>query len=927
MCGCPGLESFNEQKKNLFFGRQRLVDALLDKLKTNSLLAVIGSSGTGKSSVVLAGLLPYLKTGALPESENWHYYDRILPGSNPLKSLAQIICPSDANPNDWIPEAVAQFLQDSSYLTQVINRYSNSIPSVLVVDQFEEVFTLCQDKSVRKAFIDNLLGLVKSLALSYKVILTMRADFESQVVTLGDDFQTSYELAKVQVTYLGASELREAIEKPAELIGLKFEKGLITALVNDVLGEPSALPLLQFTLLKLWDSRERNRITWDAYKRLSGGREVGGAREALQRIAEEFYNRFINEDRDAVKRILLRMVRPREGSDFTSNRVTVPSLYRSGEDDTLTKRVLNKLIDADLVRLTKGASTAPDQVEVSHEALVRNWQRLADWLDQDRKAIRERLHLTEAVEQWLAKNKEVALLWRGNQLAEALKYDDLNIIETEFVSCSQEVEQTEIAEQQKQVEEKIRLDEKIKQKSKEFSIAVIFSIVILCLSALALYSAWDSKKSRSEAVASYNDAKKSEFLNIINSSQVFYSTHNPLQALVEAIRATKKWKEFTPEIQKDQEKTAIEQLQKIVKEAHEFGEYNLLVKHTKRVRSVSFSSSGEYIASGGYDGRIVIWNLTGKIEKEILLPKKEINSLSFGDNNQTVALGCTDGSVILWRWKTKELPKEILANKKDQGQILSVTYSPKGQFIASSSEYEYLNLWKSEEIKTKIEPYSSYQYGSKDKYNTKVLYSVAFSADEQTLALGFGNHQIWLTKVNSLDSQTPLKAQHTNKVHSVNFSLDGRFLASGGDDGVILLFNTKDYSSIIKAFIGHGSGVRSVSFSKDGKFIASGSDDGSVKLWETSPSHSEKEDRDPLPLHTFNGYGGVVYSVSYSPDGKYIVSGHGDGIVRIWKTDLPTSIQMSSNLDDLVEQGCYWVKDYLKTNPNVDEKDRQLCGD
>jgi len=320
------------------------------------------------------------------------------------------------------------------------------------------------------------------------VILMMRADFESQVVMLPEEFQQFYEEAKVQITYLGASELREAIEKPAELIGLKFEKGLVTALVKDVLVERAALPLLQFILLKLWNSRDRNRITWQAYKELSGGKEVGGAREALQQTAEDFYNNLAVEDRTAVKRILLRMVRPREGLDFTSNRVQVSSLYRSGEDNTLIKRVLDNLIDKDLVRLTKGATTEDDLVEVAHEALVRNWQRLVDWLNKERKAIREHLHLTEATEQW-AKNKETDLLWRGNQLEKALQYEDLNTIETEFVRYSQQVQKEEIDRQKNQQEKENRFQKKVTYG------AVLVTLVTICFAFIAMYYAVQAKKS------------------------------------------------------------------------------------------------------------------------------------------------------------------------------------------------------------------------------------------------------------------------------------------------------------------------------------------------------------------------------------------------------------------------------------------------
>ncbi|MBD2451491.1 hypothetical protein H6G76_31125 [Nostoc sp. FACHB-152] len=312
LCPYLGLEAFREEKSSLFYGRQRLLEKLVNHLKENRLLAVVGSSGSGKSSVVLGGLLPSLKAGVLSGSENWHYYSPIVPGVNPLENLARITQLRDINATDTPQQQAKRFQKDPNHLAKLSHEFGNR-PSVLIVDQFEEVFTLCRDDSVRKAFIDNLIGLIQLPGIRHTVILTMRTDFETQVARV-PIFKDLFEQAQVRVTALDVSELREAIEKPAELVGLKFEEGLVEALLKDVLGEPAALPLLQFTLLKLWDNRERNRVTWETYTRLGGGRQ------ALARSADEFYNQLIPEEQITVKRILLQMVRPTEGLEVTSNR-------------------------------------------------------------------------------------------------------------------------------------------------------------------------------------------------------------------------------------------------------------------------------------------------------------------------------------------------------------------------------------------------------------------------------------------------------------------------------------------------------------------------------------------------------------------------------------------------------------------------------
>src|SRR5262249_37903714 len=185
---------------------------------------------------------------------------------------------------------------------------------VVIVDQLEEVFTLTGDDRVRNAFVNNLSALAQAPNAHHLVILTMRTDFEGQVARL-PAFQPLFEQALVRVTPLNAGEIREAIEGPANLVGLKFEEGLVDALVADVLGEPAALPLLQITLLKLWEAREHNRVTWAAYRRLGGGRQ------ALASSADLFFRQLIPEEQVTARRLLLRLVQPGEGLEVTSNRV------------------------------------------------------------------------------------------------------------------------------------------------------------------------------------------------------------------------------------------------------------------------------------------------------------------------------------------------------------------------------------------------------------------------------------------------------------------------------------------------------------------------------------------------------------------------------------------------------------------------------
>jgi uncharacterized membrane protein len=405
LCPYLGLDAFVEGKQQYFFGRQGLLDKLVPMVNARSLVIVVGSSGSGKSSLVRAGLIPALKQDGFPETA-WQYLPPIVPGPHPLESLRAALAQVEGQQN-----------------------------LVVVIDQFEETFTLCLDEQERRAFVGALVGLIEDQKAANRLILTLRTDFESQMARLPE---LNQEANYFRVTPLNASELRDAIHGPASLIGLKFDDGLVDALLNDILGEPAALPLLQFTLLKLWENRARNRITWESYRRLGGGRL------ALARSADEFYNKqLLPEDQPAARQILMRLVRPGEGLEITSNRMQRQNLYSKTYARDRMDRVLEKFVKARLLRLTPGKTPEQDQVEVAHEALIRNWPTLVDLLDKERERLRERRLLTSAADQWQALGQDDSALLRGTILAEALKYDDLNELESLFVQKSQAAEQAE----------------------------------------------------------------------------------------------------------------------------------------------------------------------------------------------------------------------------------------------------------------------------------------------------------------------------------------------------------------------------------------------------------------------------------------------------------------------------------------------------
>ncbi len=466
LCPYVGLDSFDSDKHDYFFGRDTLIADMVARLQESRALMLVGPSGSGKSSAALAGLLPRLQANAIMDedapdrgSANWRYYPTMMPGANPLANMIRLIRPDKAGDSQWVQAEIEQMRQSAKYLTRQINR-AGQTPAVLLIDQFEEIFTLCYNDKVRRAFVNNLLHLLQVPAPRHTVILTIRSDFEGILVQI-PDLNALFEQSQMRVTAMKASELRDAIVKPADKVGLVFEDGLVDKLVHEILGETAALPLLQFTLLKLWENRERNRVAWAAYHRLGGGRQ------ALANSANDLYNNLAADEQAAARQILLRLVRPDDALKIIRVRMLRSDLYKINASPAQIDQVLDKLIAARLLRLTEDTASDMARVEIAHEALAQTWPRLIGWLEEDRVARRRRLRLAAMAEEWQARDHDPSTLLRGLLLEEATTYDDLNKIEEAFVAASrQEVHRDQLAREVSQ-REKLTQAEKLYKEQAE----------------------------------------------------------------------------------------------------------------------------------------------------------------------------------------------------------------------------------------------------------------------------------------------------------------------------------------------------------------------------------------------------------------------------------------------------------------------------
>ncbi len=427
---CPyvGLEAFRDQDQTYFFGRESDTRALIAQWGNSPLIVVLGASGSGKSSFIMGGVLPRLASAG--EKTGVRIVPPFVPGNAVLEHLAEAVLRSRGD-TETDPSTVAAALRENPQgLLSLIG--APGPMTLITIDQFEEVFTLSTVED-REALVASLVQLLEA---GHSVILTVREEFRSRIVELRA-LSPYLEKAWYAMRPMDYDELRAAVEKPAALANLQFQTGVVDDLVKKVLGQPAALPLLQFTLRLLWEERDRNRVTWEVYNK------VGDPLNALKASADGFYDGLAPQTQLEVRRALLELVRVDDLLEAYRQPVPMSRLLEAGKANT--GEVIGLLAKKDYVRVTPGATAADAIVEVKHESLVRNWPRFVGWIDEKRIERRQRLSLTQAALRWAANGKPTdAGLLTGWQLEEAKSQPNLSAVEEEFVQVSsQAVERTQ----------------------------------------------------------------------------------------------------------------------------------------------------------------------------------------------------------------------------------------------------------------------------------------------------------------------------------------------------------------------------------------------------------------------------------------------------------------------------------------------------
>ncbi|MCX4782160.1 helix-turn-helix domain-containing protein [Streptomyces sp. NBC_01264] len=844
---CPyrGLSAFTPQDARWFFGRERATAALLervhDRLGQGPLL-LVARSGAGKSSLLSAGLVPALRSGGFPVagSEGWPVV-RCTPTAHPLRELLDATAKAvggdlGVNPEqlrehpERLLESVHRLTSGTGPLPRADGRRTPTVRPVLLVDQFEELFTLCSDEEERRAFVRVLLALsappppspapppAAPPGTGYDpavVVLGVRADFSGECLDL-PELAAVFREGLFVLPPMSVAELRESITRPAELAGLVPEPGLVPLLLRDAgvrdlcvrdvglresgrrdpgAGDPvarpgggpdawpgeapsSALPLMSHALMATWQRREGSTLT------VAGYEYAGGIQGAVARSAEQVFARLETAEQRMVRRLLVRLVHIADGTGPTRRRMGRAALLEGQADTVRAAAALDAFVRARLI------SADSDTVEITHEALLHAWPRLRGWIHADRAGLLVHQQLAQAADEWVREARDPSVLYRGSRLATARTWADeldgrgrLSPREAAFLDASRAAEEA----RRRQDRLRVRLHQRM--------LATLVVLLLLALTAGAV-----AYQQRAGALAQERTARS----QALAARSLSLSAGRPEASMLlagEAYRA-----EATPEARGALLST---QSQPFLAR---------LGGHGGPVNAVAFAPDGRLLATAGSDGKVLLRRVADRSTVAAFTAPGRVRTVAFSPDGRTLAAGSTDGPVRLWT---------VGAGGG------SVSVLPPG---------------------------------------TAGARAVAFAPDGGTLAVATADGSVQLRDTAGDHRVRAVLTGHTARVNTLAYAPDGRSLVSAGADGTVRLWDTRraEPAAVLE---GHTGEVLGAAFAPDGRTVATGGVDRTVRLWDVGGGRAAV---------TLAGHSDDVNSVAYTPDGTTVISGGGDGTTRLW---------------------------------------------
>jgi len=883
-----GLQAFDQADADHFFGREAFADKVVRRLGEERFVAIIGASGSGKSSAVLAGMLPRLRVGSLPGSESWFY--AVMKAGSSFVALDDALRSVNS---DRISQAQLETGQWRAGLP------ANST-LVLVIDQFEELFT--RHANV-KLFLSALIKALQDNCIY--IILTLRADFYDRPLTYPDFAPLLSQHTEV-ILPLSIEEMTHAIEKPVEREQIKFEPGLVPRMIEDVRDQPGALPLLQYALTELFIARDGHLITRKAYD-LSGG--INGA---IQRRADDLYAGLEATGQAAVREVMLRLVDP---FTYTRRRVVLSELaHIQGRE-----AVLSRYVDSRLLTLDHDAKTRVPTLEVAHEALIATWDRLRDWVDAAQAELRLRAALTAAAADWDRSKRDPSYLATGARLVTfepLLDSPTLTLTEAERTYLVDSVAARQRARRRTQI-------------------GMVGLAVIALIAVLSAIFAIDGQR-RAEAEARISKSRELASGSLSAADQVDASlllgvaaltiddTYEARNALFTRLSAnplldhfvypgSANWRAL---ITCGSERTVVAgrsgQAQMFGADQQSFSPSGFAVP----INAIVCNDAATQMALAGADGSIRFWDGTTTTASAAATidtgSATDIRALAWHD--ALLASGGDDTVIRLWDSDTQQLIQELRGHTD---AVWGLAFSPDGSRLYSAGADNVIRVW-AVETGEELATWAGH---------TNWVLALALSPDGTRLATGSADNTVRLWDATTGDSFGVLRG-HTNWIRTLAFNADSSLLASGSADTTVRLWDLATGDG--QVLRGHRNTVWALTFAGDQLYSAG--DDGFVLVWRAASglgnplgpiqsfdllpdASSAAAAMDNLvligapdqiePRSIDSEYDGLVTAVRYNPAGTVLATGADDGLIRLWDATTTARLGDLSPNVDVIQQIAY----------------------
>lgn len=921
-CPYPGMAPFREADHDRFFGREEVVQTLVECLRLHPFLTVIGPSGCGKSSLVFAGLIPRLRSSSLFGPGEW-LVRSVRPGVQPLLALTAALGGELSDP----AVTVQGLLNDSPEATRLL----------IVVDQFEETFTIGTVDTV--AFQEALLRL-SDLAGCY-VVLTVRADFYADLMR--SPLWPEIQAHRVEVLPLTDHSLQQAITRPAEGVGVFVETALVERLVLDAAGEPGSLPLVQETLVLLWDRLERRYLPLSAYEALVLPHGVyrtdetrrTGLQVAMARRADAALAELSPEEQAIARRIFIRLVQFSDGRANTRRQQPVAALRVAGDDRSLFDHTLGNLTAARLLTLSGVERGEGARVDLAHEALISGWPTLQTWLEEQHEAELTRRRLDLKADEWVRLGRGVGGLLDEAELPEAEHWlaspaaailgpgSDLTaLVHASRAALERAAAEREAAHQQEidsaralAAAEQQRAEAQQRAARRLRYAAVALTILLAFTGAAAALAVGQSRRANEErriaderrVYAETQERRAEDQANLATSRWLVTQALDRLDdqpdlGLLLSLAALDK--RNTPEARGSLLSGLLAPIPVIrYLPGHDGDVYAVAFDPTRSrfasagrdgvvvvrnidntdaitfppvggvngVRSLAFDREGRRLAAGGANGEIIVWDLAdGRMTQHVLLGhRSSVRALAFSPVSAELASGSMDRTIAFW---DTTLPDPLFqSSPQETFAIWGIAYTPDGGALVTANADGSISLWDTQRhVLRKVLRAEEPPPGQ----NPKPVWSVAVSSDGRHIAAGSGDRSVALWDARTEEFLGKLPAVHRDEVLSVAFSRDGSLLVSTGKGGQMVFWDVAARRAL-RNTAANDRDVLTVAVSSDGGHMATGSEDGGIVLWNTAGRRSLGR--------ALTGTAREARGVAFNPVDRTLASVSPDGSLRLWR--------------------------------------------